>query len=77
MSWMNRLEPPESDFTDDEWDQAYAVLVQGFLDAGWSLEEAEDAVDVVMVEEQCVQTREDDRAAYADLLIKRRKEGDW
>ena len=76
MSWMNRLEPPEPDFSDDEWDAAREQLVQERLDLGWTREDAEAHIDDLMVEEQCVQNRDDRASVQADEERARRKE-DW
>lgn len=74
MSWMNRLEPPEAEFTDDEWDTAREQLVEERVELGWTREEAAAHIDDLMVEEQCVQNREDRAATAADEERARRKE---
>lgn len=76
MSFMNRLSPPEPDYTDDEWERAEQQLVDQFLDDGYSEHEAEVAVDDWLIAEQCDRNREDREAEWADQVIKRRKE-DW
>lgn len=74
MSWMDRLEPPESDFSDEEWDTARAQLVQERIDLGWTCEDADAHVDDLMIEEQCVQNRDDRASVWADEEHARRKE---
>lgn len=77
MSFMNRLSPPEPEFSDEEWDRAYEFLVDERVNLGWPREDAESHVDDLMVSDQCVQAREDQDATWACDVNKRRREGAW
>lgn len=74
MSLYDRLSPPESDYSDEEWDRAREQLIDERVDLGWSRADAEARVDDLMVEEQCVQNREDRDASWACDVNKRRRE---
>lgn len=74
MSWMNRLSPPEPEFSDDEWDQAERALIEERLDMGWSETESRVAVDDYLIAEKCEQLREDLESVVADEELARRKE---
>lgn len=74
VSLYDRLAPPEPEFSDEEWDRAYEFLVQERVDLGWPRADAEAHVDDLMVSDQCVQAREDQKTVWADEERARRKE---
>lgn len=74
MSWMNRLSPPEPEFSDDEWDRAERALIEERLDMGWSETESRVAVDDYLIAEKCEQMRDGLKSVVADEELARRKE---
>lgn len=74
VSYPNRLEPPEDDYSDDEWDTAREQLIEERLDLGWSRDETLAHIDDLMVADQCVQNRADRASVWADEEYARRKE---
>ena len=78
MSYMNRLEPPEPDYTDEEWDSARFQVCSELIREGVSRREAERMADDLTIADQMAHNRQkaalDEEADLADRLIKRRKE---
>lgn len=71
---MNRLEPPEPDYTDDEWGRAEQLLIEERIDLGWSETESRVAIDDYLIAEKCEQLRADREATWACDVNKRRRE---
>lgn len=74
MSWMNRLEPPEDDYVDEEWDEAREALREERRELGWSDAEIDAAVDDYLIAEKCDALRADRASIWADEERARRKE---
>lgn len=79
MSYMNRLEPPEPDYTDEEWDFARFQVCSELIREGVSRREAERMADDLTVADQVEFNHRkaslDAEAERADVAIKARKEG--
>ena len=66
-------QPPESPYSDDEYEVAWRQIVDDRLYMGWDIEDAEREADQ-MAEDRCRVNREEAEADHADWLIKFRKE---
>ena len=77
MSWMNRLEPPEDDYLEEEWAEAEEALREERRELGWSESEIDAGVDYFLIAEACDARREDRASVWADEARARRKEDRW
>lgn len=75
MSYPNRLEPPEPEFTDDEMDAAREQLFTEWAERGWPRADAAEHIDDQLVMEQAEYMRRDCAATHEDIMRAHRKEG--